>query len=176
MFLENTYGRTTIEQITNRAGVSRASFFNYFDAKSDLLWGDVDLLVDGVAELLEAQPRDVPPLEGVRRALLIAAAEAGADRIPLAAMQWEAMGALDDLLTSGLPRFARLADLVRRHLESRCTALDSGATGAAAFAIVGALAAAAARWAGAGTRRGSLAVPLDVAITPVCEGFATRIR
>jgi AcrR family transcriptional regulator len=176
LFVENTYAGTTIEQITQRAGVSRASFFNYFAAKSDLLWGDVDLLVNGVTERLAAQPVGLAPLEGVRRALVEAAADAGADRIPLAVVQWEVMGARDDLLTAGLPRFARLADIVRRHLDTRCEEFDAAATSAAAFAIVGALVAAAASWAAAGIGRGSLAGPLDAAITPVCEGFAVRIR
>ena len=42
LFLEQTYAGTTIEDIAQRAGVSRATFFNYFAAKSDLLWVEVD--------------------------------------------------------------------------------------------------------------------------------------
>ncbi|MBC7441420.1 MAG: TetR family transcriptional regulator, partial [Ramlibacter sp.] len=48
LFLEQTYAGTTIEQITRRAGVSRNTFFNYFRAKSDLLWVDVDAGLGGL--------------------------------------------------------------------------------------------------------------------------------
>ena len=172
LFLEQSYARTTIEHITTRAGVSRASFFNYFAAKSDLLWGDVDALVDSVEELLAGQPQNLAPLDAVRGALAASAAEVGADRIPLAVSQWELMGARDELLTSGLSRFARLATLVHTYLSTRAAPGAELATQAASFALVGAVAAAAAQWAGAGPGRGDLAAMMDAAVAPVCNGFA----
>ena len=195
LFLESTYAGTTIEQITTRAGVSRASFFNYFHAKSDLLWGDVDALIDGVAARLAAQPADVTPLEGVRLTIISLVSEITADAIPLAVTQWELMRARDELLASGLSRFAALAAIVQRHLEARCTGarvvlgstLGAGAGGAdaggadavemraAAFAIVGAVAAASEQWASGGRDRGSFAGMLDRAISPVCAGFAWTV-
>ena len=45
------------------------------------------------------------------------------------------------------------------------------ATQAASFALVGAVAAAAAQWAGAGPARGDLAAMIDAAVAPVCTGF-----
>lgn len=172
LFLENSYSKTTIEQITRRAGVSRASFFNYFTAKSDLLWGDVDDLVSAVGQLLSSQPPTAQPLEDVRVALRDATATIGADRIPLAVTQWELMGARDELLTSGLPRFACLAAMIAGYLERRSGQLPDALARAAAFAIVGAVAAAAGQWAGAGTRRPALSGLVDVAIAPVCAGYA----
>src|SRR5690625_4261525 len=38
LFLEQGYARTSIADITQRAGVSRNTFFNYFTTKADLLW------------------------------------------------------------------------------------------------------------------------------------------
>jgi AcrR family transcriptional regulator len=178
LFLEQSYARTTIEHITTRAGVSRASFFNYFTAKSDLLWGDVDALVDSVELQLRAQPRDIPPMKAVRGALVSAADTVGSDRIPLAVTQWELMGARDELLTSGLPRFSRLGALVRaylegRALEGRADPAQQLAIASASFALVGAVAAAAATWAAQGTSRDPLAPIIDQAIAPVCDGFAS---
>ncbi|HNP15950.1 MAG TPA: helix-turn-helix domain-containing protein, partial [Terrimesophilobacter sp.] len=46
LFLEQSYSGTTIEEITQRAGVSRATFFNYFESKSDLLWIDADRAIE----------------------------------------------------------------------------------------------------------------------------------
>ncbi|MDF2045708.1 MULTISPECIES: TetR/AcrR family transcriptional regulator [Microbacterium] len=56
LFLERGYEATSVSDITRRAGVSRSSFFNYFSAKSDVLWSGFDeqsargvaLLRDGV--------------------------------------------------------------------------------------------------------------------------------
>jgi AcrR family transcriptional regulator len=173
LFLEQSYARTTIEHITTRAGVSRASFFNYFAAKSDLLWGDVDALVDSVELQLRAQPRDIPPMQAVRAALVSAAETVGSDRIPLAVTQWELMGARDELLTSGLQRFSRLAGLVRTYISSRAAPGQQLAVAAASFALVGAVAAAASSWAAQGTSRNPLAPILDRAVSPVCDGFAS---
>ncbi|PRY70120.1 TetR family transcriptional regulator [Glaciihabitans tibetensis] len=174
LFLEQSYARTTIEHITTRAGVSRASFFNYFDAKSDLLWGDVDALVDSVEQQLRAQPSNIPPMDAVRGALVSAAEHVGSDRIPLAVTQWELMGARDELLTSGLSRFSRLGSLVRVYLDSRAKSGEQLAVTAASFALVGAVAAAAGVWAAQGTARDPLAPLIDRAIAPVCDGFAPR--
>src|SRR5690554_2035586 len=55
LFLETSYADTTVDQITQRAGVSRNTFFNYFQAKSDLLWLEVDAgIVALAAELASA--------------------------------------------------------------------------------------------------------------------------
>jgi len=42
LFLERGYEATSIADITQRAGVSRSSFFNYFTSKSDVLWSGID--------------------------------------------------------------------------------------------------------------------------------------
>ena len=42
LFLERGYDATSVADITQRAGVSRSSFFNYFASKSDVLWSGVD--------------------------------------------------------------------------------------------------------------------------------------
>ena len=52
LFLEKGYDATSVSDITRRAGVSRSSFFNYFSAKSDVLWSGLDARVDtAVTEL-----------------------------------------------------------------------------------------------------------------------------
>ncbi|MDO9397103.1 MAG: helix-turn-helix domain-containing protein, partial [Herbiconiux sp.] len=54
LFLEQGYAKTTIEQITQRAGVSRNTFFNYFGAKSDLLWVELDASLAALTAALAA--------------------------------------------------------------------------------------------------------------------------
>ena len=56
LFLENSYAGTSIEQITQRAGVSRNTFFNYFKAKSDVFWVDLDATIGHFAQALKDTP------------------------------------------------------------------------------------------------------------------------
>ena len=39
LFLEQGYQNISIDEIARRAGISRATFFNYCTTKSDVLWG-----------------------------------------------------------------------------------------------------------------------------------------
>ena len=170
LFLENTYARTTIDDIANRAGVSRASFFNYFGSKSDLLWGEADAVIAALADRLAGQHEE-SAIDDVARALVEATTDLGPERIPLAATQWELMGARDDLLSSGIARFDALAGAVRRHVAGRCRATDPLIVASASFAIAGAVTAAAASWASAGVGRGNLADAVRNAVQPVRDGF-----
>ena len=52
LFLEQGYNRTSVTDIAIRAGVSRSSFFNYFDTKSALLWGGFDERLDAACTAL----------------------------------------------------------------------------------------------------------------------------
>jgi TetR/AcrR family transcriptional regulator, regulator of mycofactocin system len=72
LFTEQGYEATTVEQIAGAAGVSRRTFFRYFDAKSDVLWNSFDAEVERIRERLAATPDDLPVMEAVRRAVLAA--------------------------------------------------------------------------------------------------------
>src|SRR5690625_4692731 len=66
LFLEQGYAATSVADITQRAGVSRATFFNYIPTKSDLLWTSVDDALDTLADELERslEPGEVEPGAG----------------------------------------------------------------------------------------------------------------
>jgi mycofactocin system transcriptional regulator len=72
LFTEQGYEATTVEQIAAAAGVSRRTFFRYFDAKSDVLWNSFDAEVERLRELLASMPDHLPIMEAVRRAVLAA--------------------------------------------------------------------------------------------------------
>src|SRR4051812_47452394 len=78
LFLENSFAGTTIDQITQRAGVSRATFFNYFTQKSDLLWVGVD---DAIHQL-DVECTDAAPGQ-LRERILQTAARARGEQVPL---------------------------------------------------------------------------------------------
>src|SRR5699024_1163754 len=75
LFLERGYADTSVVDITRRAGVSRATFFNYVDSKSDLLWASVDDAIAGIARTLGYGADEGPGggTEAVREVLLDAA-------------------------------------------------------------------------------------------------------
>lgn len=149
LFLENGYARTSIDDIARRAGVGRATVFSYVSAKSDLLWLDVDAVLD---DLEGERGRGTPP----REAVLATARRVGADRVPLAVTQADVLGVRDELELSAMPRLLRLERLVRSgsHLEARVAAASLAATAAVAWMT----------WASAGTTRGALVDTLERAL------------
>lgn len=54
LFLEQGFTATTVADITQRAGVSRSSFFNYFTSKSDVLWAGLDEKIAALTRTLAA--------------------------------------------------------------------------------------------------------------------------
>ena len=55
LFLENSYAGTTVEEIAQRAGVSRNTFFNYFPTKSDVFWVELDESLDRLRREVNGQ-------------------------------------------------------------------------------------------------------------------------
>lgn len=176
LFLEQTYAGTTVDDIARRAGVSRATFFNYFAAKSDLLWLEVDESLAGLGALLAAPPDDIPPMEAVLTALVRLAEGFGPDRLPLAVTQVELMGTDGELQASALPRFLAIVRQVALAIAMR-TGQDAEALlpRSAATAVVGAAVTAATAWARAGVGRGLLAPLVHAAVEPVCRGYASAL-
>ncbi len=72
LFAEQGFDETPIEQIAAEAGVSRRTFFRYFSAKADVLWGDFDAEVRAIQAALAAVPADLPMMEAIRRAVVAA--------------------------------------------------------------------------------------------------------
>jgi AcrR family transcriptional regulator len=176
LFLEQGYARTTIEQITQRAGVSRNTFFNYFSSKSELLWIELDASLVTLTDALAATPPSVPPLDGVAQALAATARSFTADRAPLVLTQHEAMGIDDELRAAGLARALAHADAIELFLGVRLTGPDQGLRARAiALAVVGAAAAAVGRWAADGPAREALPEYLTRTVDPALAGFATAL-
>ncbi|WP_158863903.1 TetR/AcrR family transcriptional regulator [Leifsonia sp. AG29] len=173
LFLEQTYAGTTIDDVARRAGVSRATFFNYFGAKSDLLWLEVDESLESFDSTLDGVSRELPPMEAVLAAVLALADGFGPGRLPLAVTQVELMGTDAELRASALPRFLALVGALTGFIADRtATRRDELLPRAAATAVVGAGVSAATLWAAAGVRRGPLAPLVRRAVEPVCRGYA----
>lgn len=171
LFLEQTYAGTTIDQIAARAGVSRNTFFNYFPAKSDLLWVDFDETIATLGAALANVDPDARPMDAVRQAILAVATSHPADSVPWALTQYELMGTRDELQASGLARLMKQSAVLEAFIAARLGTRDDLHPQAIAFAVLAAAASAAGVWARAGVARRPLAEYVAEAITPVCDGF-----
>jgi AcrR family transcriptional regulator len=151
LFLERGYSAVSVDDIAKRAGVSRATFFNYFSAKVDVLFVELDLALDQLEHLLATGLS----LEAALRRL---AAEADTRDVPLIARQAEVMGAQDDVLGALPSRMWRLRELVGKAVPDP----------AWQWAIAGAIAHGTYLWA-TGASRGveeSISAQLDQLATP----------
>jgi AcrR family transcriptional regulator len=76
LFLTHGFEQTTVEQIAREAGVSRRTFFRYFESKEDVLAEHAERLGEHLYAALAARPPGEPPLLAIRNAL-VPAVEAG---------------------------------------------------------------------------------------------------
>ncbi|QEO15936.1 TetR family transcriptional regulator [Agromyces intestinalis] len=173
LFLEQGYGRTTIDDIARRAGVSRNTFFNYFASKGDLLWVDLDATVERLADALAAQAPGISPTAAVERALVSVAEQHPGSAVPIALTQAELMDTLAEFRLAGVARFERVSSMLRAELSRRGAPVDRSAdVRAAAAAVTAACSAAVELWALAGPERDPLAAYVARAVAPVCDGFS----
>ena len=111
LFLERGYDATSVADITQRAGVSRSSFFNYFSSKSDVLWSGLDARIDRVGTAL-GELGDRADAAAVRSILVDALRGFAPDPLALALRNRTAMGLDEELARDSALRLARLASIV----------------------------------------------------------------
>lgn len=99
LFAEQGFHETTVDQIAAAAGITKRTFFRYYDAKSDVLWNEFDHEVETIRALLAAMPEDVPVMEAVRRAVL-EANHYRAEDVPELRMRMSLLSTVPDLAAS----------------------------------------------------------------------------
>lgn len=75
LFLEKGYEETTLDAIAEAAGVSRRTFFHYFDHKEGILLAWQSGLGEAMQAAIRRQRPDQPPIDVVRDAALQVAAQ-----------------------------------------------------------------------------------------------------
>lgn len=111
LFLERGYDATSVADITQRAGVSRSSFFNYFASKSDVLWSGLDARIAQASVALAALDRD-SDAEAVRMILREIVHDFAPDPLALALRNRSAMGLDEELVRDTGVRQVRLASAI----------------------------------------------------------------
>ena len=170
LFLERGYAATSVADITARAGVSRNTFFNYFGAKSDLLWSTFDAAVAGLASALaDAETAEQGVGATVRAGLRHVAHDLAPGNVALAFMQAEPMGLTDELRRATALRASDVAGVLAGFAHTRGVEPLRAEVAGAAYA--GALVAAVGAWSRAGAPRTSLPEILDAALVPVHDAL-----
>jgi len=105
LFLERGYHHTSVDDIASRAGVSRATFFNYFPAKADVLFWEVDQALGTVEGMVTAGA------EALSAITIHADTISHHDR-PLIATQSETMSVVEDVWRVGPARVERLRKII----------------------------------------------------------------
>lgn len=179
LFLERGFAATSVADITARAGVSRNTFFNYFGAKSDLLWSTFDAAVSSLPETLSgAEAAEVAEVAevgeqgvgaAVRAGLRHVARDLAPGNVALAFMQAEPMGLTDELRRAAAVRASDVAGVLATFAQAR--GVDPLRAEVAGAAYAGALVAAVRAWSRAGAARTSLLEVLDAALEPVRDAL-----
>jgi AcrR family transcriptional regulator len=69
LFDAQGYNRTTVEEIAEKAGVSRRTFFRYFSSKDEIVVFATDAYGDWIVQAIQPCTRQGPPIEIVRAAV-----------------------------------------------------------------------------------------------------------
>jgi AcrR family transcriptional regulator len=69
LFAQQGYAATTVPQITERAGLTKRTFFRHFADKRDVLFLHEREFPDVVARSIQAAPADLPPLDLITQGL-----------------------------------------------------------------------------------------------------------
>ena len=169
LFTEQGFEATTVEQIAAAAGVSRRTFFRYFDAKSDVLWNSFDAEVETIRGLLARTPADLAVMEAVRRAVL-AANHYRAQDVPELRTRVTLLSSVPELIASAAIHYdaweRAVVDFVARRSGQPADSLYPLAVGRAVLATCRA---GYDRW--AARADADLTVYLDAALRALAAGF-----
>jgi AcrR family transcriptional regulator len=69
LFAEQGYEATTVDEIAERAEVSKATFFRYFSTKGEVVFGEVGDHYDGLRTAIVSRPPDEDDVTAVRHAV-----------------------------------------------------------------------------------------------------------
>jgi AcrR family transcriptional regulator len=118
LFSERGYGKTTVEDIAARAGLTERTFFRYFTDKREVLFAGSDDFVKGIVDGVRAAPKASAPLEAV-----LAGFESTGDffdaRRPFSRRRSAVIAAHPELQERELIKLLSLATAIAECLEKR---------------------------------------------------------
>jgi mycofactocin system transcriptional regulator len=173
LFSEQGFEETTVDQIAAAAGVSRRTFFRYFETKTDVLWNEFDAEVETIHALLAATPDELPIMEGVRRAVLEANHYRAQD-VPELRMRVSLLSSVPELVASAAIHYdaweRAVVEFVARRSGQPADSLYPLAVGRA---VLAACRAGYDRW--AARADADLTLYLDAALRALAAGFRDEV-
>ncbi len=169
LFTERGFDDTTVERIAAAAGVSRRTFFRYFDSKTDVLWhafdGEVRRLKDAFAQV----PADVPMMDAIRQ-VVVGANRYRAEDVPELRTRMNLIGSVPALQASAAHHYdaweRAVSEFAAGRLGQQADSLYPLALGRATLAVCRA---AYDRWVERGDA--GLTTYLDQALRALATGF-----
>lgn len=138
LFETRGFDRTTVEDIARAAGVSRRTFFRYFDSKADVLWHAFDQEVGALRAALDALPPDAPLMAGIRDAVVSVNHYTAAD-VPELRSRINLIGTVPALQASAAVHYdsweRAITDYAAARLGEPATSLRPLAVGRATLAV-----------------------------------------
>jgi TetR/AcrR family transcriptional regulator, regulator of mycofactocin system len=104
LFTDQGFDDTTVEQIAAAAGVSRRTFFRYYDTKAAVLWHEFDHEVDALRSAFAAIPADVGLMDAIRQ-VVVGVNHYQADDVAELRMRINLIGAVPALQASSAPHY-----------------------------------------------------------------------
>lgn len=137
LFAEQGYERTTVAEITERAGLTKRTFFNHFADKREVLFAPLGQIQrEIVTSEIAASPDELSPLEAVVRGLQAVADAVFEERRATVTCREEIVAATPELRERELRKQADLTDAIAGALRARGTDPDTASLSASAGVLV----------------------------------------
>jgi mycofactocin system transcriptional regulator len=169
LFTEQGFEDTTVERIAAAAGVSKRTFFRYFDSKPDVLWHAFDGEVGSLRAAFAAVPAEIPLMTAIRQ-VVVGVNRYRAEDVPELRTRMNLIGAVPALAASAAQHYdaweRAVSEFAAARLSQPAESLYPLAIGRATLAVCRS---AYDRW--AERADADLTVYLDQALRALAAGF-----
>ncbi len=172
LFARQGYDATTVDEIAAAVGISRRTFFRYFESKPDVVWGEFDAELVRLRARLDEAPATEPLMDVVRRSVM-ATNRFGAGELEELRIRMVLIGTVPTLVAHSAVRYQEWCDVVAGFAAGRMGGSpDDLGPQTVARAALGAAMAAFACW--ARSDGDDLVSEVDRAFRLLATGFAER--
>jgi mycofactocin system transcriptional regulator len=118
LFHRQGYDETTVDEIAAAVGVSRRTFFRYYESKRDVVWGEFDAELVRLHDELGGAPADQPMMDVLRQAV-IATNRFGAGELDELRIRIGLISTVPTLVAHSAVRYAEWCDVVAGFVAGR---------------------------------------------------------
>jgi TetR/AcrR family transcriptional regulator, regulator of mycofactocin system len=118
LFSRQGYDETTVSDVAAAVGVSRRTFFRYYESKRDVVWGEFDAELVRLADELHGASDDEPMMDVLRRAVM-ATNRFGAGELGELRIRIGLIGSVPSLVAHSAVRYAEWCQVVAGFVATR---------------------------------------------------------